>query len=315
MILGLEYIHSKNVIHRDIKPENLVLDDKGYVRITDFGIAKVFSNRNSSETSGTPGYMAPEVMNRQNHTMAVDYFAVGVIGYEFMIGKRPYQGRSRKEIKQQILKSQARITEDDLPKGWSKQSADFANKLLRRKDVNRLGCKYGIKELKEHPWFYKFDWANLMNKTMFSPFFPPLEGNYNKRYCEEKERISPETEERYKLYVESQNYENCFVGYTFFGEYNPCTSHSNEQYNISTNNSTNNINLTLKNFKKANKTIKMQKGVRTMSEKQKEVLDKFGSVIATMSDDDLERVLLIGEGMAIMSDIKSKKDEAKEKVR
>ena len=52
-----------------------------------------------------------------------------------------------------------------------------------------------------------------------------------------------------------------------------------------------------------------------MSEKQKEVLNKFGSVIANMSDDDLERVLLIGEGMAIMSDIKSKKDEAKEKVR
>lgn len=263
VILGLEYIHSKNIIHRDIKPENLVLDDKGYLRITDFGIAKEVKGDNHKETSGTPGYMAPEVLCGKNHSFPVDFFAIGVMAYEFMMGERPYQGRSRKEIKQQILKSQVRITEDDLPKGWSKQSADFANKLLRRKDVNRLGCKYGIKELKEHPWFYKFDWANLMNKTMFSPFFPPLEGNYNKRYCEEKERISPETEERYKLYVESQNYENCFVEYTFFGEYNPCTSHSNEQYNISTNNSTNNINLTLKNFKKANKTIKILKKNKT----------------------------------------------------
>ena len=87
MIMGLEYIHSKSVIHRDVKPENLVLDENGYVRITDFGIAKIFSNKNSSETSGTPGYMAPEVMNRQNHTLAVDYFAVGVIGYEFMMGR------------------------------------------------------------------------------------------------------------------------------------------------------------------------------------------------------------------------------------
>ena len=85
--MGLEYIHSKSVIHRDVKPENLVLDENGYVRITDFGIAKIFSNKNSSETSGTPGYMAPEVMNRQNHTLAVDYFAVGVIGYEFMMGR------------------------------------------------------------------------------------------------------------------------------------------------------------------------------------------------------------------------------------
>ena len=62
MILGLEYIHSNNVIHRDIKPENLVVDQNGYLRITDFGIAKLNAPDNSSETSGTPGYMSPETM-------------------------------------------------------------------------------------------------------------------------------------------------------------------------------------------------------------------------------------------------------------
>ncbi len=87
LLLGLEYIHSNNVLHRDIKPENLVLDERGYVRITDFGIAKVYQKENSSETSGTPGYMSPEVMCAQNHNIAVDYFAVGVIAYEFMNGK------------------------------------------------------------------------------------------------------------------------------------------------------------------------------------------------------------------------------------
>jgi serine/threonine protein kinase len=55
--------------------------------LTDFGIAKIYQKENSSETSGTPGYMAPEVMCAQNHTIAVDYFALGVIGYEFMLGK------------------------------------------------------------------------------------------------------------------------------------------------------------------------------------------------------------------------------------
>ena len=74
-------------MHRDIKPENLVLDEKGYIRITDFGIAKVYHRENSSETSGTPGYMSPEVMCGQNHTIAVDYFAVGVLAYEFMNGR------------------------------------------------------------------------------------------------------------------------------------------------------------------------------------------------------------------------------------
>lgn len=55
--------------------------------MTDFGIAKVYQKENSSETSGTPGYMSPEVMCAQNHTIAVDYFALGVMTFEFMFGK------------------------------------------------------------------------------------------------------------------------------------------------------------------------------------------------------------------------------------
>jgi len=62
MVSGLEYVHKKNIIHRDIKPENLVLDSEGYVRITDFGIARLLKPENYQDTSGTPGYMAPEVM-------------------------------------------------------------------------------------------------------------------------------------------------------------------------------------------------------------------------------------------------------------
>ena len=96
-------MHEQGVIHWDIKPENLVFDDIGYVRITDMGIAWIWNPDNASETSGTPGYMAPEVMCRQNHTVAVDYFAIGVIGYEFMLGKRPYVGKSRKEIWDAII--------------------------------------------------------------------------------------------------------------------------------------------------------------------------------------------------------------------
>ena len=59
----------------------------GYLRITDFGIARVWREENAQDTSGTPGYMAPEVMCRQNHTTSVDFFAVGVIAYESMFGR------------------------------------------------------------------------------------------------------------------------------------------------------------------------------------------------------------------------------------
>ena len=129
ILLGLEYIHTNNILHRDIKPENLVLDDKGYVRITDFGIAKFYQKENSSETSGTPGYMSPEVMCAQNHTIAVDYFALGVMTYEFMMGVRPYTGKSRKEIKEKIMAKQVQVKKQDIPDGWSTEAADFINRV------------------------------------------------------------------------------------------------------------------------------------------------------------------------------------------
>ena len=92
-------------MHRDIKPENLVFDESGYLRLTDFGIARYWKPDNFNDTSGTPGYMgllillftkikyyiAPEVMCRTNHGVAADYFAVGIIGYECMIGKVVFQ--------------------------------------------------------------------------------------------------------------------------------------------------------------------------------------------------------------------------------
>ena len=87
MLMTLEYIHNKGIIHRDIKPENMVLESNGYLRVTDFGIARVIKPENYQDTSGTPGYMAPEVMCRHNHGIAVDYFAVGVIAYEMMFGR------------------------------------------------------------------------------------------------------------------------------------------------------------------------------------------------------------------------------------
>ncbi len=73
--------------------------------------------------------MAPEVMAMQNHTIAIDYFALGVIGYEFMNGVRPYLAKSRKEIKEKMLAKQVQIKNNEIPQGWSTESADFINKV------------------------------------------------------------------------------------------------------------------------------------------------------------------------------------------
>ena len=218
IILGLEYIHSNNIIHRDIKPENLVFDDKGYLRITDFGVAKIRKEDNSSETSGTPGYMAPEVLLAINHSFPVDFFAIGIMGYEFIYGERPYLGKSRKEIKQQVLRKQAKIDPDDIPDGWGPESIDFINSCLKRKDSKRLGFTGGVNDLKNHVWFKEFDWDALYNKTLRAPFIPPKTGNFDKKYCEHVEKHTEETLERYQEYRERKNFEKLFEGYTYIND-------------------------------------------------------------------------------------------------
>ncbi len=228
--LGLEYCHTNNIIHRDIKPENLVLDKKGYVKITDFGIAKKYEKDNSSETSGTPGYMAPEVMCGHNHGFAVDYFALGVIGYEFMKGVRPYVGRNRKEIKEKIMSKQVQIKKEEIPKGWSMESADAINRLLQRKPTNRLGFR-GATELKEHSWFKYYAWKDLYLGKIKSPFIPKVGDNFDAKYCNKPDQIGVNTKERYYKIKESFNYKIAFNNFYYFSR----EENESKSYNDSSN--------------------------------------------------------------------------------
>ena len=216
LIEALLYIHSKKVLHRDIKPENLIFDENGFLHITDFGIAKFITKNNSEETSGTPGYMAPEVMQGKNHTSSVDFYAVGVIIYELMMGKRPYIGKNRKEIKEQIMSKQVKISKMEIPENWSVEAADFANKLLIRKDLNRLGYN-NEKLIKEHPWVKNVDWNDIKNKKINAPFLPKQNhDNYDKNYCEELEEINLDTYNRFEEYKMHKNYNDMFFGFTFY---------------------------------------------------------------------------------------------------
>jgi serine/threonine protein kinase len=205
ILSGLDYIHNNGILHRDIKPENLVFDERGYLHITDFGIARIWTPENSKDTSGTPGYMAPEVIFRQNHGIAADYFAVGVILYELMMGRRPYVGRDRKEIRDHIISKQAKIV--DVPDGWTEEAADFANKMVQRKSNYRLGSK-GFAEVVSHPWFKEFPWSELRQRTLSSPLIPKSQDNFDPRNLGDwKDEIDPNID-----LVASQS---LFFGYNF----------------------------------------------------------------------------------------------------
>ena len=197
IMIGLKYIHGQNILHRDIKPENLVFDSNGYLRITDFGIAKHYVVNNKKDTSGTIGYLAPEVLCNVNHNFSIDYYAVGIITYELMYGHRPYIGKNKHEVKQLILTRQAKIEFSDLPEGFSHDIADFINKLIQRKPKNRLG-KSNINEVLSHPWFMGFDWDNCSKKKLRAPYIPKYGDNFDKNYCLQSNKIGTETMERYE---------------------------------------------------------------------------------------------------------------------
>lgn len=215
IVLGLEYLHTNNILHRDIKPENLVLDHKGYVKITDFGIAKAYQKENAAETSGTPGYMSPEVLNAKNHTVAVDYFALGIIAFEFMNGIRPYLGKTRKEIKEKIMAKQIEIKLNEIPSDWSIEAVDFINRTMQRKPKSRLGYN-GVHELKNHPWLKFFNWRDLYLEKIQSPFIPKRECNYDMKYCTGIQKIGINTKERYEKIMKSAVYQIAFDDYYYF---------------------------------------------------------------------------------------------------
>ena len=221
IILSLEYLHKNNIIHRDIKPENLVLDSKGYVKLTDFGIAKKYVKNNSKDTSGTPGYMAPEVLCSQNHTFTVDYFAIGIIGYEFMNGIRPYLGNNRKEIKEKIMAKQAQVKKSQIPKDWSLESADFINRCLQRKPSFRLGLG-GTSEVKEHSWFKYFPWKDLYLKKIEPSFIPSSKENFDYKYFSPIDKIGIKTQERYLNIINSDKYKNAFCDFEYFNRFCIC---------------------------------------------------------------------------------------------
>lgn len=149
----------------------MLFDKKGYVKLSDFLLAKECTEHNASDISGIPGYMAPEIMSRQNHGYSSDYFSLGVVGYQLMLRKMPYRGISRTEIINQIKRKQVQLKKHEIPEGWSLESADFVNKCLQRKPNCRLGIN-GPSELKQHVWLRDFDWQGLQEKEIPASFIP-----------------------------------------------------------------------------------------------------------------------------------------------
>ena len=226
LILALEYIHKNNIIHCDIKPENIVIDKNGYFYLTDFGIAinlkEEEKNKKNNFFGGSLGYMSPEVMFQEKMNFSVDYFTLGAVCYEMMMGKLPYFGKNLEEIKKLVMANQVKINKFKIPSGWSSEAADFINKLIQRKQQKRLGYNT-IDEIKNHPWLINTDWKKLYLHEIKSPFIPEFNiETFNDIYFNQKKMEYADcnnTLQRYKNIELSKDFKVEFDEFYYFNKY------------------------------------------------------------------------------------------------
>lgn len=169
VICAIHHLHSKMIVYRDLKPENTMLNDKGYVKICDFGFAKQIKSRTYT-LCGTPDYLAPEVITGKGHSFAVDWWTIGILCYELLHAFPPFYTANHMKTYRRILREKVKYTSS-----FSSKAKSFIGALCKKKPSTRLGvCAGGLSKVKNHPFFDKFDWEALEAQTMPAPLVPTV---------------------------------------------------------------------------------------------------------------------------------------------
>jgi CRP-like cAMP-binding protein len=164
VVLAFEHMHAKKVAYRDLKPENLVLDNRGYVKLVDLGLAKVVPGKTWT-LCGTPDYLAPEVILNEGHDKAVDYWALGVLIYELVAGVPPFYADDPMDVYEKILSANMAF-----PSHFGRYLNDVVRKLLKLCQSKRLGNgRQGVGAIKKHRWFSGFGWDDLLEGKLKPP--------------------------------------------------------------------------------------------------------------------------------------------------
>ncbi|XP_034512195.1 microtubule-associated serine/threonine-protein kinase 4 isoform X5 [Ailuropoda melanoleuca] len=193
-VLALEYLHNYGIVHRDLKPDNLLVTSMGHIKLTDFGLSKVglmsmttnlyegHIEKDAREfldkqVCGTPEYIAPEVILRQGYGKPVDWWAMGIILYEFLVGCVPFFGDTPEELFGQVISDEINWPEKD--EAPPPDAQDLIALLLRQNPLERLGTG-GAYEVKQHRFFRSLDWNSLLRQK--AEFIPQLESEDDTSY-------------------------------------------------------------------------------------------------------------------------------------
>ncbi|XP_061459537.1 serine/threonine-protein kinase N3 isoform X2 [Rhineura floridana] len=194
VVLGLQFLHEKKIIYRDLKMDNLLLDAEGFVKIGDFGLCKEgigFGDRTST-FCGTPEFLAPEVLTDPSYTRAVDWWGLGVLIFEMLVGESPFPGDNEEEVFDSIINEDAHY-----PQFLASHAVSIMRQFFQKCPEHRLGGGEGdAEEIKRQPFFKEIDWDALFARTVKPPFVPTLRGatdvsNFDRVFTSQEATLTP----------------------------------------------------------------------------------------------------------------------------
>ncbi|XP_013784068.1 microtubule-associated serine/threonine-protein kinase 2-like isoform X2 [Limulus polyphemus] len=194
-VLAVEYLHSYGIVHRDLKPDNLLITAMGHIKLTDFGLSKIglmnlatnmhegYLDRETKQFSdkqvyGTPEYIAPEVILLQGYGKPVDWWSMGIVLYEFLIGCVPFFGDTPEELFAHVINDEIEWPNEN---DWlvAEDAKELITLLLRPNPFDRLGTG-GAHEVKDHAFFASLNWESLLRQK--AEFIPQLEDEEDTSY-------------------------------------------------------------------------------------------------------------------------------------
>ncbi|XP_065665835.1 cGMP-dependent protein kinase 1 [Hydra vulgaris] len=173
VVEAFEYIHKRGIIYRDLKPENLLMDSQGYIKIVDFGFAKKIPSGTKTWTfCGTPEYVPPEIILNKGHDSSADYWSLGILIYELMVGNPPFTSSDPMSTYNIILRGIEVLEFSNLV---TKNAQNLIKRLCKENPMERLGNqKDGVDDIRKHKWYQGFHWSGLRNRSLQAPIVPKI---------------------------------------------------------------------------------------------------------------------------------------------